>query len=165
MNQSKVNEALTRVSLDASRRDIPIEIVPREAATSLEHAAELLGVIPAHLLKTLVIKRSDDTYLFALVPGGRKLSWPKLREAVGVNKLSLPDADTAYDVTRYLRGTITPFGSHSVLPVYIDASVFQEPVPEAVALGCGEPEHGLLVDPQDLANGFDATIADISIFE
>lgn len=162
MNQSKVNEALTRVSLDASRRDIPIEIVPRDEATSLEEAAELLGVIPAHLLKTLVIKRSDDTYLFALVPGGRKLSWPKLRAVVGVNKLSLPDAGLAYDVTRYVRGTITPFGSHTVLPLFIDSSVFEEPVPEAIALGCGEPGHGLLVAPQDLANGFDATIADIS---
>ncbi|MGO2052677.1 aminoacyl-tRNA deacylase [Glutamicibacter sp. 287] len=163
MNQSKVNEALTRVSLDASRRDISIEIVPREAASSLEEAAKLLGVIPAHLLKTLVIKRSDDTYLFALIPGGRKLSWPKLRAEVGVNKLSLPEADIAYDVTRYVHGTITPFGSHTVLPLYIDSSVFQEPVPEVIALGCGEPEHGLLVHPRDLVTGFDATIADISV--
>lgn len=165
MNQSKVNEALTRVSLDASRRNIAIEIIPRDSATSLEHAAELLGVIPAHLLKTLVIKRSDDTYLFALVPGGRKLSWPKLRSAVGVNKLSLPDADIAYDVTRYVHGTITPFGSHTVLPVFIDSSVFDEPVPENIALGSGEPNHGLLVAPQDLVSGFDATIADISVSE
>ena len=51
------------------------------AARSLEEAAELLGITPGDIVKSLVVKRSDDTYVFALVPGGRKISWPKLRGA------------------------------------------------------------------------------------
>lgn len=162
MNKLQSDEALTRVSLDASRRNIPIEIVPRDKVRSLEEAADALGIKPSHLLKTLVIKRPDDTFVFALIPGGRKLDWAKLRSELGVNKLSLPDADVAWDVTRYESGTITPFGSHSVLPVYIDASVFEEPLPEHVGLGSGDRGHGLLAHPKDVVSGFDATIADIS---
>lgn len=162
MNKLQSDEALTRVTLDASRRNIPIELVPRDRVNSLEEAAEALGIKPAHLLKSLVIKKSDDTFVFALIPGGRKLDWAKLRSQLGVNKLSLPDADIAWDVTHYESGTITPFGSYTVLPVFIDASVFDEPVPEQIGLGSGDRGHGLLVRPEDLVTGFDATIADIS---
>ncbi|MFJ2621508.1 aminoacyl-tRNA deacylase [Glutamicibacter sp. NPDC087344] len=162
MSDLNASEAMTRVLLDAQRRAVPIELVPRQAARSLQEAAQLLGVIPEHLLKTLVLKRSDDTFVFALIPGGRKLDWAKIRAVLQVNKLSLPDAETALAVTHFVRGTITPFGSHTVLPVLIDASVFANPVPARVALGSGDPLHGLLVNPQDLVNGFEATIADIS---
>lgn len=162
MNKLQSDEALTRVTLDASRRNIPIEIVPREKVNSLEEAAEALGIKPGELLKSLVIKKSDDTFVFALIPGGRKLDWAKLRSQIGVNKLSLPPADVAWDVTHYESGTITPFGSHTVLPVFVDSSVFDEPEAEHIGLGSGDRGHGLLVKPRDLVSGFDATIADIS---
>lgn len=158
-------EALSRVTLDASRRNVPIEIVPRAPASSLAQAAANLGIEPHRLLKTLVLKRSDGNFLLALIPGGRALSWPKLRSVLGVNRLSLPEAETAFEVTGFRRGTITPFGSLTALPVVVDASVMGSPAALRIALGSGDPAHALFVDPQDLVNGFDATVADISVPE
>ena len=83
-----------RVQADAAARGLDIEVIERPAARSLEEAAGLLGIEPADIVKSLVVKRSDDTYVFALVPGGRKISWPKLRALLAVNKLQLPDAST-----------------------------------------------------------------------
>ena len=62
-------------------------------------------------MKSLVVKHKDGSFLFALVPGDRQISWPKLRALLGVNKLSLPAADVAFEATGYERGTITPLGS------------------------------------------------------
>ena len=62
-------------------------------------------------------------FLFALVPGGRKISWPKLRGLLAVNKLQLPDAAQALEATGYERGTITPFGTRTAWPVVADATV------------------------------------------
>ena len=87
------------------------EIVERLAARSLEEAAGILGIRPADIVKSLVVKHKDGSFLFALVPGDRQISWPKLRALLGVNKLSLPAADTAFEATGYERGTITPLGS------------------------------------------------------
>ena len=70
---------LARVRAAASERALKIEIRERPAANSLPEAAALLGLQPADIVKTLVVKRSDDTYLFALIPGDRSISWPKLR--------------------------------------------------------------------------------------
>lgn len=147
-----------RVQADAASRGIPIEIVARPAADSLEEAAALLGVEPGAILKSLVVKRKDGTFLFALVPGDRQISWPKLRAVVGVNKLQLPDASQALDATGYERGTITPLGSTTAWPVFMDERV----VGRRVAMGAGEHGHSAWVEADDLISGFDATVAEIS---
>src|SRR6478735_9209837 len=95
---------------------------------SLEEAAAARGVAPADIVKTLVVRRADDDYLFVLVPGDREISWPKLRAHLGVSRLSMPDAATARDVTGYERGTITPFGSTTAWPVVADTTVTGRPI-------------------------------------
>ncbi len=147
-----------RAEADAAARGVGIRIVERPAARSLEEAAALLGLEPSGIVKTLVVKRSDGTFLFALVPGGRKISWPKLRTLVGVNKLQLPDAAVAFDATGYERGTITPFGSTTAWPVYADATI----VGRELALGAGEHGFSLFVDADALIAAFEATVADIT---
>ncbi len=71
---------------------------------------QILGVDPGTIVKSLVVKRHDGSFLFALIPGDRQISWAKLRAVVGVNKLQLPDAEQALAATGYGRGTITPLG-------------------------------------------------------
>ncbi|EAR25400.1 hypothetical protein A20C1_04016 [marine actinobacterium PHSC20C1] len=148
-----------RVRDDAERRGIPIEIVERPVATSLEHAAQLLGITPAEIVKSLVVKRSDGSYLFALVPGDRQISWPKLRAIVGVNKLRMPEADLALEATGFARGTITPLGSSTAWPVYADNRI----AGKRVSMGSGEHGYTAWVLADDLISGLDATVADITI--
>src|SRR5690606_40663535 len=68
-----------RVAADAASRGLEVEFVERQAAGSLEEAASILGITPADIVKSLVVKRSDGTFLFAEIPGDRVISWPKLR--------------------------------------------------------------------------------------
>ena len=147
-----------RVIQDAEARSIPIEVVERPNAGSLEEAARILGVEPSAIVKSLVVKRHDGTFLFALVPGDRQISWSKLRAVVGVNKLQLPEASVALDATGYERGTITPLGSTTAWPVFSDERI----AGTRIALGGGE--HGLSawVEADNLVRGLDATLADIS---
>ena len=143
---------------DAAARGLSVDVVPRPAASSLEEAAGLLGIEPREIVKTLVVKRHDGDFLFALVPGGRKISWAKLRALVGVNKLSLPPADAALEATGYGRGTITPLGSTTAWPVYVDASV----AGCRVAMGAGEHGYSAFVDIDALVGAYDAVVADIT---
>ena len=147
-----------RVELDAADRGLAIDIRERMRANSLEEAAQILGIEPRDIVKTLVVKRSDGTFLFALVPGDRQIGWPKLRALVGVNKLQLPDAATALEATGYERGTITPLGSSTAWPVYADNSM----TGRRVSLGAGEHGLSLFVDSDELIAALDATVADIT---
>ena len=146
-----------RVEADALSRGLAVEFVERPGAGSLEEAAGLLGIEPADIVKTLVVKRKDGTFLFALVPGDRQIAWAKLRAVVGVNKLQLPDAAQALAATGYERGTITPLGSTTAWPVFAD-----DRITGRIAMGAGE--HGLsaFVDAERLIAGLGATVADIS---
>ncbi len=154
-------ELHARVREAAAERGLEIEIRERPAARSLPEAAELLGIDPSGIVKTLVVKRSDGTYLFALVPGGRSISWPKLRAVVGVNKLRLPEAELALEATGYERGTITPVGSSTAWPVFADETI----VGQRVAMGAGAHGFSLFVDADDLIRAYDATVADITVPE
>ena len=149
---------LTRVETDAESRGVPIEVVSRPAARSLDEAAALLGIRPSLLVKTLVVRRHDRTHLFALVPGDRQLSWRKLRMVVGVSKLRLPDAFSALEATGHERGTITPFGSTTAWPVYADESI----AGSRIAMGAGAHGFSLFVEADDLFDSFAAVVADIT---
>ncbi len=122
---------------------------------SLEEAAEARGLTPDRVLKSIVVRRGEGDYLFVLVPGGRAISWPKLRSLLAVNRLSMPSADDALAVTGYARGTITPFGSLSDLPVIADATI------PAGHVSVGGGAHGVAftVDSADLVRVLDARVA------
>ena len=148
---SRVEEAAAALGLD-------IELRERAAARSLPEAAELLGLRPADIVKTLVVKKPDDTFVFALVPGDRAISWPKLRALLEVNRLKLPDSDVALAATGYERGTIVPLGSTTAWPVYADERI----TGARIAMGAGAHGYSLFVDADALIAALGATVADIS---
>ena len=147
-----------RVRAAAAARGLEIEIRERPVANSLPEAAAVLGIPPSGIVKTLVVKRSDDTFLFALIPGDRAISWPKLRAVVGVNKLQLPDPARALAATGYERGTIVPLGSTHDWPIYADSAI----VGERIAMGAGAHGYSMFVDADDLIAAYGVTVADIS---
>ena len=125
---------------------------------SLAEAAAARGVQPGDIIKTLVVRRAEDDYLFVLVPGDREISWPKLRALLGVNRLSMPDAAVAREVTGYERGTITPFGSTRAWPVVADATVEGR----TISLGAGAHGVAFTADGSDVIRVLDAQVADVT---
>jgi prolyl-tRNA editing enzyme YbaK/EbsC (Cys-tRNA(Pro) deacylase) len=147
-----------RMLAAAAERNLPVEVRARPPARSLEEAAELLGITPADIAKTLVVRLPGDRFVFAIVGGDRQIAWPKLRALVGVNKMSLPPAHLALEATGYERGTITPIGSAGDWPLYVDERL----VGHRVAMGAGGDGYSAFVAVDDLVAAFQATVADLS---
>jgi Cys-tRNA(Pro)/Cys-tRNA(Cys) deacylase len=124
---------------------------------SLAEAAAARGVEPSAIVKTIVVRLADDDYRFVLVPGDREIAWPKLRALLGVNRISMPSAEVALDVTGYVRGTITPLGSTRAWPVVADAALSG-----AVSLGGGAHGVALTVDAEELVSALGAVVADVT---
>ena len=139
---------------------VPHRVVRTARAASAEEAAELQGIPLDALLRTIVVRRGDDDYVFVLVPAGRRFDWPKLRAHLGVRRLTLPDADEARSATGYERYTITPFGATRPWPVIVDVSVVDHPM---VSVGGGAFGVNLHVAPADLVAGLGADVADVSV--
>jgi prolyl-tRNA editing enzyme YbaK/EbsC (Cys-tRNA(Pro) deacylase) len=118
----------------------------------------LLGLTPADVAKTLVLRRPKGECLFAVLAGDTQLAWPKLRALVGVNKLTLPDAGEALTATGYARGTITPVGSEHDWPLYVD----QRLVGRRVAMGSGDHGYSAFVEVDHLVAALRGVVADIA---
>ena len=136
---------------------LAFEVTRHGRVRSLEEAAAARGVEPRQVVKTLVVRLSDDDYRFVLVPGDREISWPKLRAVLGVNRMSMPSAEVALAVTGYERGTITPLGSTTPWPVVADATL-----EGTVSIGGGAHGVALTVDAAALVTALGASVADVT---
>ncbi|MEU7710891.1 aminoacyl-tRNA deacylase [Micromonospora chalcea] len=148
------NPALT--ALDHS--GLPYRVIRHGPVASLAEAAAARGVEVPDVVKTIVVRRGEGDLLFVLAPGGRVISWPKLRALLGVSRLSMPDAAAAKDATGYARGTITPFGSSTAWPVVADERLRGR----EITLGAGEHGLAVAVDADAALAALDATVADVT---
>jgi Cys-tRNA(Pro)/Cys-tRNA(Cys) deacylase len=134
------------------------EVLRHGPVRSLAEAAAARGVEPADVVKTIVVRRADGEYLFVLVPGDRTIAWPKLRSLLRVQRLSMPDAATAFAVTGYERGTITPFGASVAWPVVADERLLGR----RVTLGAGAHGVAVAVDADEAVAALNAQVADVT---
>lgn len=141
---------------------VPFRVVRTEIARNAEESAALQGIALGSLLRSILVRRATDDYVFVLVPGGRRFDWPKLRAHLGTNRLSLPDAEEAKVITGYERGAITPFGALRAWPVIADAAIDAH---EVVAIGGGARGVNVHLSPTDLVAATGAVVMDISVPE
>ncbi len=106
----------------------------------------------------MVVRRSENDYVFVLVPGDRLIDWPKLRSRLDERRLSLPDAEEAIDATGYAPGTITPLGSRTNWPVIADERLGSG----EVSIGAGRRGWSITVEASELLDLLDAEIADVT---
>jgi Cys-tRNA(Pro)/Cys-tRNA(Cys) deacylase len=151
MSRDRVEAALDEAGLT-------YRVLEHGPVSSLAEAAVARGVEPADVIKTLVVRRGDDDYLFVLVPGDRAISWPKLRALLGVSRISMPDAAAAKEATGYERGTITPFGSLRPWPTIADERI----TGRQVTLGGGAHGVAVLVDADAVVAALTAQVADVT---
>jgi Cys-tRNA(Pro) deacylase len=144
-------------ALDAA--GVPHSVVRTQRARSAAESAQLQGIALGALLRSIVVRRGEDDYVFVLVPGGRRFDWPKLRAHLGVSRLSLPDADEAKAVTGYERGAITPFGATRAWPVIVDEEATEH---EVVAIGGGAHGVNVHLAPYDLVRATGASVVDVT---
>ncbi|MEX2183371.1 MAG: YbaK/EbsC family protein [Chloroflexota bacterium] len=150
----------TTPALDALvTTDLMYRIVRTERARSAEESAALQGIPVGALLRTIVVRRGEDDYLFVIVPAGRRFDWPKLRAHLGIRRMTLPDAEEARIVTGYERYTITPFGSTRAWPAIVDAAAMAH---EIVSIGGGGFGINVHLAPADLAAHLGAQVVDVS---
>jgi Cys-tRNA(Pro) deacylase len=134
-------------------------VVRTEPASSAEESAELQGIELGRLLKTIVVRKAKGDYAFVLVPADREIDWRKLRTALGVSRASIPSREEAESISGYGVGAITPFGSATTLPVFMDEAAMDRGF---VALGGGERGVNLHLEAEVVRETLEAVVADLT---
>lgn len=120
-----------------------------------EEAAEMLGVEPERVYKTLVVL-VDDRLAVAVVPVSGELDLKKLAAALGARKAVMAHPSEAERATGYVVGGISPLGQKRRLPTVLDASAERWPT---IFVSGGRRGLELELAPADLARLAGATVA------
>jgi Cys-tRNA(Pro)/Cys-tRNA(Cys) deacylase len=113
---------------------------PRAASYAGE-AAEVLGLDPRRVFKTLVVSVGDDLAV-AIVPAADQLDL----KAVG-KRAAMADMARAEKVTGYVAGGISPLGQRKRLPTFVDESAEEH---ETVFVSAGRRGLEIELAPADL---------------
>ena len=121
-------------------------------------AAELLGLPPAQVLKTLLTD-VDGRLVVGIVPVSGQLDLKALAGAVGGKRATMADPATAERATGYVVGGISPLGQKRRHPTVVDGSALTH---DTVYVSGGRRGLDLGLSPQDLVRLTDATTAPIA---
>lgn len=121
-------------------------------------AAQVLGLDPATVFKTLLAATEKHELLVAIVPVSGSLDLKALAEAAGCKKCEMADVEAAQRATGYLVGGISPLGQKKRHRTFIDASA--EALTE-MHVSAGRRGLEVALAPADLTALTDATYAPI----
>jgi len=121
-------------------------------------AADALGLPHEIVLKSLVFRADDGSFLFALIDAGGNVSVRKLGRATAHKRVEPASPRDAQRTTGYLVGGISPLGARRKLPVVIDARSARK---EELVINAGARGRLVRVKTADLIPLLDAKVADI----
>lgn len=134
---------------------------PRATSFGLE-AAELLGLDPARVFKTLVVETATGSrpeLAVGIVPVAGKLDLKAMAHALSAKKAVMADPLLAARSSGYVVGGISPIGQRIPLPTVVDASALLH---ETIYVSAGRRGLDLELSPEHLVTLLGATTAEIS---
>ena len=118
-----------------------------------QHSAEVLGLDPFSVVKTLVMQDQDARPLLVLMHGNRKVSTKNLARQIGAKAVEPCKPEVANRHSGYLVGGTSPFGTRKAMPVYIEESILALP---KIVINGGRRGYLVGIDPQVCVTLLDA---------
>ena len=132
---------------------------PASRSYGLE-AAEKIGVPPALVYKTLVVRCQPDGLAVAVVPVSCQLDLKRFAAVSGVKKASMADKADVERATGYVPGGVSPLGQKRRLPIFIDDSIN---IYERVYISAGKRGLDVSLRPADLIRLASADVGKIAV--
>ncbi len=92
-----------------------------------QHSAQLLGLDPFAVVKTLVMQDEAARPLVVLMHGNRTVSTKNLARQIGCKSVAPCKPEVANRHSGYLVGGTSPFGLKRDLPIWVEATVLALP--------------------------------------
>ncbi len=102
----------------------PYEYLERGGA---QHSAEVLGLDPFAVVKTLIMQDDAGKPLAVLMHGNRTVSTKNLARQIGVKSVEPCKPEVANRHSGFLVGGTSPFGLKREMPVWVEATVLALP--------------------------------------
>ena len=110
-----------------------------------QHSAQVLGMDPFSVVKTLIMQDQDAKPLVVLMHGNRKVSTKNLARQIGLKSVEPCAPEVANRHSGYLVGGTSPFATRRAMPVFIEESILALP---RICINGGRRGYLVGIDPQ-----------------
>jgi Cys-tRNA(Pro) deacylase len=110
-----------------------------------QHSAQVLGIDPFMVVKTLIMQDQDAKPLVVLMHGNRKVSTKNLARQIGAKSVEPCLPEVANKHSGYLVGGTSPFATRKVMPVFIEETILALP---RILINGGRRGYLVQINPQ-----------------
>ena len=110
-----------------------------------QHSAQVLGMDPFSVVKTLIMQDQDAKPLVVLMHGNRKVSTKNLARQIGLKSVEPCAPEVANRHSGYWVGGTSPFATRRAMPVYIEETILALP---RICINGGRRGYLVGIDPQ-----------------
>jgi Cys-tRNA(Pro) deacylase len=135
----------------------PYEYVEHGGA---QRSAEVLGLDPFAVVKTLVMQDEEASPLIVLMHGNRTVSTKNLARQIGVKSVAPCAPEVANRHSGYLVGGTSPFATRKRMPVYVERSILGLP---RIWINGGRRGYLVGIDPEACTRLLDAKPVDCAL--
>lgn len=130
-----------------------------ESDLSGVHAAQMLGVDPDCVFKTLVAKGEKKGIHVFCIPVAQELDLKKCAAAAGEKKIEMIHVKDLLGLTGYVRGGCSPIGMKKKYPTTIDETAI---LFDKIYVSAGMRGEQVILNPETLAEFIGADFADVT---
>ena len=127
---------------------------------SLEQAATERGLQNDQIVRSLLFRLEDRSFILVLVAGPAKVDWSRLRKYLDVRRLTTADDEEVLTITGYTPGAVSPIGLKQPLRILADTMMCDH---EILSIGAGIRNAGVILRSQDLFEAIDAEFVDLVV--
>ena len=127
-----------------------------------QHSAQVLGMDPFSVVKTLIMQDQDAKPLVVLMHGNRKVSTKNLARQIGLKSVEPCAPEVANRHSGYLVGGTSPFATRRQMPVFIEESILALP---RICINGGRRGYLVGIDPQVCVQLLDAKPVNCALAE
>lgn len=121
------------------------------------HVAEVSGLDPDTVFKTLVLTSGKD-YFVCCIPVGEELDLKKAAKAANCKKAEMIKMKELLPLTGYMRGGCSPIGMKKKFPTFIDETA---QLYDNIYVSAGKRGAQICINPDDLAAASAAEFCDL----
>ncbi|MEW6066230.1 prolyl-tRNA synthetase [Desulforamulus profundi] len=152
---------VNRVRQYVKKYDVHLEPVEfAESTSTVEEAAQVLGVEPAQIAKSILFRAKDQFGLF-VTAGDVRVNLKKVKTLLG-GKPKMATPEEVEEVTGFRVGGVCPFDLKQDLPIFLDESMKRFDIVYAAA---GSPRSALPITFEQLQAVTGGTVVNVQAAE
>jgi Cys-tRNA(Pro) deacylase len=125
-----------------------------------QHSAQVLGLDPFSVVKTLIMQTEAAEPLVVLMHGNKTVSTKNLARQIGAKAIAPCKPEVANRHSGFLVGGTSPFGTRRNMPVYIERSILALP---RICINGGRRGYLVGIDPAVCVTLLDARPVDCAL--